>query len=739
MSKSRVLMPLQLRFVLVAFAAIVVFLVLAPRAFPQTQSTKQSSVNVSTAPGVRRNVVTGVANSVAPAFSLQVYDSGGISAGQVAVGDLNGDGWLDLAVADSCTITWMSCAGGGVVAVFLNGGGGFSGPAVYSSGGNQTGAVVMSDVNQDGKLDVVVYSGCWSVGPTPCLTEGVLMGNGDGSLEPVMPYSGPVTSKSVSWSDVPDFNGDGILDAVSVSGPDSPGGTVWVQLGNPDGTFQPPVGYSSGGTFAIAAVVVDVNGDGYPDILALNECPNNSPCTVGSVGVLINNGDGTFQPTISFSTGGAGGNSITTADLNRDNKPDIVVGNHCNDQGTCPTGNGTIGVLFNTAAYTGTATTLVSSRNPSSNGAVVTFTATVRPFTGNMPDGELVTFKNGNTILGTAPLSGGGASISTKTLPVGTLNITASYAFDGIYGASHTQISQLVKAARAYPTALSLTATPNPSYAQPVTFTATVTSPGGMIPNGELVTFYDGTAAIATGATASGVARFVSTLLPLVHHIKAVYPGDTTFNASSGVVTEEAFGKKTMLVLNSPGNPTYGQPVTFWVMVFPEDPLPPPEYNAPPTGTIKFKANGYAIGSASLSEINVGTSFASFATSSLNADTFAIEAVYSGDFIYAPTSSVTNVVVQQATSASTLTSSMNPSPLGQPVTLTFTVTSQTVVPKGPVTFSLGTTTLGTVQLKGGVAHLTISSLPVGRNWIKATYAGDSNIASTKASVTQIVQ
>jgi hypothetical protein len=101
-------------------------------------------------------------------------------------------------------------------------------------------------------------------------------------------------------------------------------------------------------------------------------------------------------------------------------------------------------------------------------------------------------------------------------------------------------------------------------------------------------------------------------------------------------------------------------------------------------------------------------------------------------------SPVLNQLVLETTSTATLTSSPNPSTHGQAVTFTAKIMSPTVTPTGQVTFTVGKTVLGTAQLSGGTAKLTISSLAVGSTKVTATYYGDSNISQSSASVTQTV-
>jgi hypothetical protein len=149
---------------------------------------------------------------------------------------------------------------------------------------------------------------------------------------------------------VADVNGDGKPDLVVANfcasynngciGP-SPLGVL---LGNGDGTFQTAVTYSSGAYRAESVVVADVNGDGKPDIVVTNLCMNED-CSNGngSVSVLLGNGDGTFQTAATYSSGGYNATSVSVADVNGDGKPDLLVTNYYADVNG---DNSSVGVLF---------------------------------------------------------------------------------------------------------------------------------------------------------------------------------------------------------------------------------------------------------------------------------------------------------------------------------------------------------------------------------------------------------
>jgi hypothetical protein len=235
------------------------------------------------------------------------HPSDGRWAESVAIADVNGDGRPDLAVVNYCEGSGTGrCANGanGVVSVLLdNGDGTFQAAVTYGSGGMYGESVAISDVNGDGKPDLLVVnrcassSNCASPGVHPG-SVGVLLGNGDGTFQPAVTYgSGGDAPSSVAVGDV---NGDGKPDLLLVN----LNNVVGVLLGNGDGTFQPAVTHASGGQNAESVALADVNGDGKPDLLVASRCASRSNCANGVVSVLLGNGNGTFQKAVTYSSGG---------------------------------------------------------------------------------------------------------------------------------------------------------------------------------------------------------------------------------------------------------------------------------------------------------------------------------------------------------------------------------------------------------------------------------------------------
>jgi hypothetical protein len=377
------------------------------------------------------------------------YPSGGYTAQSVAIADLNGDGKADLVVANCSAGIGCGSGLGGIVSVLLGSGDGtFQAPISYSSGGFDASSVVIGDANGDGKPDILVANGADS-GDGGNSTVGVLVGNGDGTFQPAVSYgSGGFEAYSVALADL---NGDGKPDLVIANlclnnSSNCPNGGVGVLLGNGDGTFQTAVTYASAGSYALSVAVADVNGDSKPDIVVANFCDNtNCINSNGTVDVLIGNGDGTFQPAVTYTGGGAYAIAVAVADLNRDSKPDIVLANGQNG-GT----NGTVGVLINIGVAS-TSTSLVSSPNPSNVGQSVIFTATVTPqqsFYKLTPTGT-ASFFDGTNNLGSSTLNGSAtATLKTSKLALGTHAITATYNGDANFTTSTSPVlSQVVQGA----------------------------------------------------------------------------------------------------------------------------------------------------------------------------------------------------------------------------------------------------------------------------------------------------
>lgn len=281
------------------------------------------------------------------------YDAGGGNAVSVAVADVNGDGIPDLVIANGCATDTCETYEGSVSILLGNGDGTFKTAVSYGSGGYGTYSVAVADVNGDNKLDIVLTNSCADhpVGQGFCLGDGdgavgVLLGNGDGTFQPVENYdSGGYGAISVAVADV---NGDGISDVVvanqCVTNSNCDNGTVGVLVGNGDGTFQTVVTYGSGGYGAYSVAVADVNGDGRLDILVSNNSGSNGDTRNGTVGVLLGSGGGRFQTAVTYNSGGYSAYSIAVADVNGDGKLDVVVANQCQSStGPCI---GEVGVLL---------------------------------------------------------------------------------------------------------------------------------------------------------------------------------------------------------------------------------------------------------------------------------------------------------------------------------------------------------------------------------------------------------
>ncbi len=318
------------------------------------------------------------------------------SAYSVAVGDFNGDGKLDLAVANYNTNN---------VSILLGNGDGTFQAAVNRSTGSGPVSIAVGDFNGDGKLDLATANNNGN-------NVTILLGAGNGTFPVAHSYGVGSAPASIA---VGDFNGDGKPDlAVANSGG---GNVVSILLGYGDGTFQTAVNYGAGSN-PYSVAVGDFNGDGKLDVAAANHSSAN-------VSVLLGKGDGTFQTAVNYAAGTVP-YSVAVGDFNGDGKPDLAVANYISSN---------VSIMLNNTPPAATRTTVTSSLNPALMGQTVTLTATVSG-PGGTPTGT-VQFMNGTTALGSpATLSGGQATYSTSWSTDGIYSIRAVYSGDSNFAAS---------------------------------------------------------------------------------------------------------------------------------------------------------------------------------------------------------------------------------------------------------------------------------------------------------------
>jgi hypothetical protein len=257
-------------------------------------------------------------------FQAQQSVSVGFSVGSMAIGDLNGDGNVDVIASYG-----GSAAQDYNIAVLLgNGNGTFRVGTPSYIAGILSVQVAIGDVNRDGKPDLIAVGGDSRNGTA---SVRVLLGKGDGTFQSPASFTGDDSPQSVA---ITDLNNDGKPDVVTVNS----GGSVAVLLGNGDGTFQAKRNFTTS-ALAYDLAIADLNRDGKLDLVtASHNYPHST--VFNTVSVLLGKGDGTFQAVQSFAVGSTSPESVAVGDLNGDGKPDVATASAQSNNVSVLLGNG---------------------------------------------------------------------------------------------------------------------------------------------------------------------------------------------------------------------------------------------------------------------------------------------------------------------------------------------------------------------------------------------------------------
>lgn len=403
-----------------------------------------------------------------------------------------------------------------------------------------------------------------------------------------------------------------------------------------------------------------------------------------------------------------------------------------------------------------TQTAITSAPSSSSYGQSDTFNVAVTPVVegsnfstnNNAPPGTVTLTASTATstaTVGTGTLSpSGDVVITTTALPVGTDEVTATYAVQGASGDFAGSRSQPSKVAVAKASSsVALTSDANPSvYGQQVSFTATVSAvaPGSGTPTGTVSFAVDGNpiGGVAENLSGSSVTSPpISDLSVGSHTVTATYSGDANFAGTSTTSAEQVNQKVgqaavSTTVLATPTSSVYGSAVSLTATVAAAAPGA-----GVPTGSVTFYVGGNPVGSPA----TLANGEATEQVSSLPGGADSITAVYSGDNNFAASTASEEkpltFAVTPAPTSTVVTSATNPVLYGQPVSFTATVsTSVTGVgpPGGAVQFYVSGNPVGSpVTLSAGKAtSAAIGTLAVGSDTVTAAYSGDTDFAGSSA-------
>lgn len=439
--------------------------------------------------------------------------------------DFNEDGKLDLAVRSNPAASLAIHAGDGA--------GHFSLVVTLALGADAW-RVATGDVDHDGFEDAAV--GYYTAAPTR-----IYFGNGDGTFDPPVELASP--GVRMSRMALADLDNDLDLEVLYCHFDTS---TATVVVNGGSRTFAPAVAYSTRSGSPYDLVAADVDGDGNRDVL--------TPLANGrSITTLRGHGDGTLSAPYSSSANSESTDFphlLAIADLTGDARPDLVLASEL-----------TLKVFENRA---GDADVIVSSDYPTiSEGQPVQFRVRVSSVAGASSAPSLVaagtvSLKRDGVVIGTGILSANGSpiTIDVASLPVGTHAITVAFPGDDNYAAKESApLSQRVVAAV---TTTTLTSNaPTVDYGTPFRLTAQVSSPLAEPLSGTIWIYRNGERLNSSISAPHGNLE-TNWLAPGTYQFHALYAGNANQPPStSAAITQVVTKASTTTVIE--GRPAFAR------------------------------------------------------------------------------------------------------------------------------------------------------------------------------------
>jgi hypothetical protein len=417
------------------------------------------------------------------------------------------------------------------------------------------------------------------------------------------------------------------------------------------------------------------------------------------------------------------------------------------------TGLGSVngGALYTAMASAGievTSTTVSALPSSVIIGGTTVLTATVSS-TSATPAGT-VTFSIGSTTLGTATLSSGTATLSVAAttangFSVGSDSITAAYGGNTTFASSNGSTSLTV----ANLTVSTATVAASPSSVAlggTTTLAVTVGPTTTKTPTGS-VTFSIGTTTLGTVVLSGGTATLSNVTVSTADGfsvgsdtITASYSGNATFAASAGSTALTVTTDPTTITVSAtPGSVMLGGATKLTASVSSST-------AGAITGTVTFTIGATTLGTASVSNGTATLTSITASTSngfSVGSDT--ITASYSGNASFAASAGSGTLIVATDPTSVTVSATPGSVTLDGATTLTASVSSSTVgAITGTMTFTIGSTTLGTASVSNGTGTLTsiaasaANGFSVGSDTITASYSGNATFAASAGSGTLTV-